>query len=246
VKIYLLSIDQRRFFFYADESEASGEEEDAESAGAEPAGLGGRLQARYEKLQAAWQQAESGVGLWTRRAWNWLHSWSHPDETMLLRLGAARHIDLHHPASRSVDEVRTLWRVYLAHRWWRHLLWMSVNTVVAPLMIPLALLPGPNVVGYWFLYRAIYHLLIVWGIWRARRGRIPLELYPIASLDAPIERDLGGKARHVALDGSAVQLDEHVAWSESEPAGLLQAGGPTPGAAPKAPADPGSEKPGGG
>ena len=65
------------------------------------------------------------------------------------------------------------------------------------------------------------HALIVWGIRRVRRNRVRIELHPLTSLDRPIERDEGGKARHAALDGEAAQLDEHVAWSETESADAI-------------------------
>ncbi len=217
MKIYLLSIDERRHFFYADESEASPEEGDGPGASAPPpAGLKGRLLDRYHRIKSAWEHSESRVARWTRRTWDWLHSWSHPDESMLVRLRSARRIDLHHPASRTGDEVRALWGDYLTHRWWRHLLWMALNTLIAPFAGLLAILPGPNVIGYWFAYRAIHHTMIVWGIRRVRKARIPVELHPRASLDRPIEVDEAGGAKHDAIDGEATHLDEHVAWTESE------------------------------
>ena len=87
------------------------------------------------------------------------------------------------------------------------------NGSIAPLPLMLWVLPGPNLIGYWFAYRAIHHLLVVWGIRRVRRDVIPTELYPSTALDALIERDGDGKATHAALDGAAELLDEHVAWT---------------------------------
>jgi hypothetical protein len=217
VKIYLLSIDKHRFFFYSDVSESSDDEDEGtDSSGPARPGLRGWLLDRFHRFQTAWQESQSGVARGTKRAWDWLHSWAHPDEVMLARLRRARRIELHHPASRPADEVRALWSGYLNHRWWRHLFWLSGNAVIAPFTVLFAILPGPNVIGYWFAYRAIHHLLIVWGIRRIRGGTIPLKLRAVTSLDRPIELDEGGKAKHVAIEGAAVALDEHVAWSESE------------------------------
>jgi hypothetical protein len=218
VKIYLLSIDNRRFFFYADESDASGEDCDgAGSSAATGTGRGRWIHGRLERLKAVWEHPESRVICWTHQVWDWLHSWAHPDESMLARLRSAHRIDLHHPAGRPAEQVRALWRAYLNHRWWRHLFWLGTNGLAAiPGMAILWVLPGPNVLGYWFAYRTVHHGLIVWGIRRVRRGRVPIELHPVGALDRPIERDPAGKARHDALDGSPALLDEHVAWSESE------------------------------
>src|SRR5262249_40718301 len=154
----------------ADESEAEREEGDGSGA-ASPvsSGLWDWLQDRYERLKSAWEHSEARIAVWTRRTWVWLHSWAHPDESMLVRLRSARRIELHHPASRTDAEVRALWRDYLNHRWWRHLLWLSLNSIIAPFTLLLVPLPGPNVIGYWFAYRAIHHALIVWGIRGVRR-----------------------------------------------------------------------------
>jgi hypothetical protein len=223
VKVYLLSIDNRRFFFYADTSEAASEDDDPLAPSVPPdTGFWGRLQDRYHKFKSAWEHSDSGIARWTRRTWDWLHTWSHPDESMLVRMWSAERIDLHHPASRPADQVRALWRDYLNHRWWRHLLWMSINGVIAPGTIPFAILPGPNVIGYWFAYRAIHHALIVWGIRRVRGGRIQVAFHSLDSLDRPIEVDDEGKAKHAALDGGAPELNEHVTWSESEPSVVIE------------------------
>jgi hypothetical protein len=230
VKIYLLSIDTRRFFFYADESEPPDDrQEGGDASGSWRGGWRGWLLDRWYRLQSACEHSESGAARWTRRAWNWLHSWAHPDETMLSRLRSARWIELHHPASRDADEVRGLWREYLDHRWWRHVLWMSANGIVAPpALATLWILPGPNLIGYWFAYRAVHHAMIVWGIRRVRRGQVAIKLYPLDSLDRPIEHDKQGKAKHDALDGPVPHLDEHVAWTESEPSVMVEPVHPPP------------------
>jgi Mitochondrial K+-H+ exchange-related len=230
VKIYLLSIDRRRFFFYADESEPPDDRRDGDDAsGPASGGWRGWLKDRGHRLQAAWEHSDAGAVRWTRKAWDWLHSWAHPDETMLGRLLSARRIELHHPASRDAAEVRTLWHEYLDHRWWRHVLWMSANGLIAPpALVTLWVLPGPNVIGYWFAYRAIHHAMIVWGIRRVRRGQVELELRPMPELDWPIEFGRDGKARHAALEGEAPHLEEHVAWTESEPSVMVDSEGPPP------------------
>ncbi len=147
-----------------------------------------------------------------KRLWNWLHSWTHPDEAMLARLWSARRVDLHYPATRPGNEVQTTWRDYLKTQQRRHLVWLTVNGAVSPFALALAPLPGPNLIGYWFAYRAIHHLLVVWGIRRVRYEKIPTELHPIAGLDVPIERDDEGRVGHPVLTGQAARLAEHVDW----------------------------------
>jgi hypothetical protein len=216
VKIYLLQIDQERYFFYSDDSESSHDESEGDDSSSPPRpGLRGWFRDRYSRFKSAWQDADSGALLWMRRAWDWLHSLTRPDEAMLARLRSARRIDLFHPATRPENDVAAAWRRYLNHQWRRHLFWMTINGVIAPFSALFAILPGPNLIGYWFAYRAIHHLLVVWGIRRVWRQEISTGLHPVAALDRPLEPDEAGKPRHSALAGAAVRLHEHVTWHNS-------------------------------
>lgn len=216
MKIYLLLIDHSRFFFYSDESGASDDRDDSEdSSSPRRSGVRGWLLARYDRFRSAWQHADSGALHWMRLSWDWLHSWTHPDEAMLARLWSARTVDLYHPASRRGDLVLAIWTDYLRKQWWRHLVWLIVNGVIAPISVLFAILPGPNLIGYWFAYRAIHHSLVVWGIRRVRRNKIQTELHPILALDLPVEMGKDGKHAHAALAGRATALDTHIAWHGS-------------------------------
>jgi hypothetical protein len=217
VKIYLLLIDHERFFFYWDPSDASSDWGEADDSTEPPrSGVRGWVQAKFHKFSSAWNQPHSLAMRWMRRAWDWLHTWGHPDEAMLARLWKARTIDLHHPAARPGDEVRELWQGYLGQQWRRHLVWLIFNGTIAPPAIAILwILPGPNLIGYWFAYRAIHHLLVVGGIRRVRRKVIATELHPVRELDTLIERDDFGKATHPAIGYGAALLEEHLAWHES-------------------------------
>jgi hypothetical protein len=212
VKVYLLFIDDEQSFFYADESEA--DESEAEGSAQTASGWRGWLEAKRHGFQKAWHRADSGVAGWARRAWDWLHSIMHPDESMLVRLRSTRRIDLHHPASHPGDSVADMWRGYLLQRWRRHVAWLSLNAIIAPgALVLLWPLPGPNLIGYWFAYRAIHHWLIVRGIGAVRKGRTPTHYHAQGNLDQPVELDEHGKARHEAIDGNGVRLDEYVSWT---------------------------------
>jgi hypothetical protein len=216
VKIYLLLIDHERSFFYANPSDPPSDwGESPDSIEPPRSGVRGWFHAEVLKFQSAWKHPRSSAVRWMRQAWDWLHSWIHPDEAMLAKLWRARTIDLHYPAARAGDEVRDLWQGYLGQQWRRHLVWLFFNGSIAPFAIAILwILPGPNLIGYWFAYRAIHHLLVVWGIRRVRRGLIPTELYPSTALDPPIECDDDAKATHAALGGATELLEEHVAWHQ--------------------------------
>jgi hypothetical protein len=218
VNVYLLLVDGERHFFYADETDWQNVERDEAADGAAAkAGFLTRLALRLRRAREAWRKADGGLALRSRRVWDWLHSKIHPDEAMLVRLRSARQIDLSYPASRTEDEIQGIWRDYLRRRLRSHIFWMIVNGLLAPILgVALWLIPGPNLVGYWFAYRAVHHALIVRGIWRVLKGTIPTVLHPFTSLDEPLRRDVNGHATHAALRECPAKLDTYVAWSGGE------------------------------
>jgi hypothetical protein len=212
VKVYLLLVNNEQFFFYSDESEP---DESPETDQAIPAtGIRGWLEVRWHRFQKAFHESEAGAALWARRTWDRLHSLTHPDESMLVRFGSTRQINLHYPVSRSREMVEKIWRDYLARRGRRHVICLTYNALLAgPALALLWPLPGPNVIGFWFAYRAIHHWLIVRGIRSVKIGWIPTHLHSEPALDLPVERDPDGKARHGLLDGDGRRLDDYLSWN---------------------------------
>jgi hypothetical protein len=51
------------------------------------------------------------------------------------------------------------------------------------------------------------------GIGAVRKGRTPTIYHAQEKLDQPVELDEKGKARHAAIDGNGVRLDEYVSWT---------------------------------
>jgi hypothetical protein len=212
VKVYLLLVNNEQFIFYSDESEP---DESPEEAQAQPrAGIRGWLEERWHRFQMAFHQSEAGAARSARRTWEWLHSLTHPEESMLVRFRSTRRICLHHPASRSKEAVEKIWRDYLASRGRRHLICLTYNALIAPAALALLWpLPGPNLIGYWFAYRAIHHWLIVRGIRSVKLGWVPTHLHPEPALDSPVERDPQGKARHAVIEGDGHRLDDYLNWN---------------------------------
>jgi len=220
VKVYLLLVSDKECFFYSDESEI---DESREEDPAPASGLRGWIQSRWHRFEKTFHEADAGVARWARRSWNWLHSLTHPDETMLARLRKTRRIELHHPASRKEDNVARNWQDYLARKWRRHVVFLSFNALIAPPALALLWpLPGPNLIGYWFAYRAVHHWLIVRGIGKVRKGSVPTHYHAEAALDQPVERDGEGKARHEAIEGDGHRLDDYLNRTSLSSAGTAQ------------------------
>jgi Mitochondrial K+-H+ exchange-related len=180
VKIFLLNLGDERCVFYSEGPEAVAE---SESAAAPRRGIRGWAERRYQSLQAVLTESEKGVGLRVRRIWEWLQKRIPPDEPMLRALRGVQAIVLHHALTYTEEETRSLWTVYLKSRQGRHMFWFIINALVSPLTLLLAPLPGPNVIGYWFIYRAVCHLLARLGARNARSEQVRAEFLSTKALD---------------------------------------------------------------
>jgi hypothetical protein len=89
---------------------------------------------------------------------------------------------------------RVLIRARRHHGWW-----LLINVVGVALTAVLVLLPGPNLIGYYFLFRAVGHFLSMRG---ARHALESISWRPIAE---PALSELGGLAR-VARDARAERV----------------------------------------
>lgn len=179
MKIYLLSLEGGRCVFYSEGPEAVAESETAEPR----AGVRGWVEGKYKNLQVILTESEKGVGLRMRRTWEWLQKRISPDEPVLRSLRGASSIELYYPLAFTEEETHTLWRDYLKGRQGRHTFWFVVNAIVSPLTLLLAPLPGPNLIGYWFVYRAVCHLLARLGASNARSEQVTTKFLSTGALD---------------------------------------------------------------
>lgn len=182
MKVLLLRLEEERRLFYSEGPETPSEDEEARNPPKE--GVRGWLEAKYRGLQTTITGAESGVGLHMRRAWEWLQRRTAPDEAMLRALRNAEAVHLYYPATMEGEEALDSWTDYLRSRVRRHTLWLILNALITPLTLLLAPIPGPNIIGYWFLYRAVCHLLALLGVRRAlSREKVETELFASGALE---------------------------------------------------------------
>ena len=74
---------------------------------------------------------------------------------------------LFHPEDLDAAAANTLLRRQLAHDFDRHRLWLTFDSLALVASALLILVPGPNVVGYYFAFRVVGHYLSLRG---ARQG----------------------------------------------------------------------------
>jgi hypothetical protein len=198
VKVFLLRLDsQRSFFYYEDDADAGGP-----PVLADRGGLRGFLERTYQRVHWSLRHPTGPLTTRIKRARDWLERRVHPDEPLLAALRLAPTIEIHHGSSLAGTDARALWCRYLDGRMRRHLLWLVFDGTLAPLTVLLAPLPGPNLIGYWFAYRAVRQLLILLGIRRASSGRVETMFHSDDDLDGP-----GGPGNDQWLARAATQYE---------------------------------------
>jgi Mitochondrial K+-H+ exchange-related len=98
----------------------------------------------------------------------------------------------------------------------KHRLWCIIDASLAILCAPVALLPGPNLAAYYFLFRAVGHFLAMRGArhglkraaWDARPSA------PLSTLRTALALDADARTARVAEVGAALGLDHLSAFVE--------------------------------
>jgi len=75
-----------------------------------------------------------------------------------------------HPQDLTFEQTQTLIRRTLQRDWERHRLWLAVDTLLMLGSAALILLPGPNIIGYYFAFRVVGHWLSIRGALQGLRA----------------------------------------------------------------------------
>lgn len=132
------------------------------------------------------------------------------DEAMLRKLRHATRLTIIHPVQLHEQQVKQVWTGFLTRRFRKSVWSLVIYLVLCPLSLLAMPVPGPNLLGYWFVYRAISHLLILLGLRRARRLTESMVLQPSHWLDDPIEQMDDTVVNRVAEEYHAPHLREFI------------------------------------
>jgi len=94
------------------------------------------------------------------------------EQRLLWQLRGQTAATLVHPDDLPSSQAHQLLRRSLQRDWERHRFWLVVDMLGGALSVVLILLPGPNLLGYYFLFRIVGHYLSLRG---ARRGLVTIE-----------------------------------------------------------------------
>lgn len=174
--VFLIPLGGDRYELYCEA--APDESEPEQGAGQTPGGLFARLKHRFSQVSAAAerhrnrrasQDEPEATGLLARakgRALAWIAD-AIAEQRLLWHLRHQTEVTLHFPDDMSETEAMRIARAALQRDADRHRWWLAIDGVLMLLSALLILVPGPNIIGYYFAFRVVGHFFS----WRgARQG----------------------------------------------------------------------------
>jgi hypothetical protein len=169
--VYVIPFPRDRYELFCERQ--SDEEAEAEAPAAQ-SGWWGRLTERFGvMLRAAEdreanpdQAAEDAQAGWLARLQGYLLSWVAErvaEQRLLWRLRGKAVVVTSHPDDVSFDVILPIAHAVLQKDYDRHLRWLIVDAVLLVISGILALVPGPNVLAYYFAFRVVGHWLSMRG-----------------------------------------------------------------------------------
>lgn len=165
--VFVIPIGRDRHELYC---EPSGDPEGA-AEGMPPTGVLGRLRHRFGVMLRAAEdrprreaapESRNWLGRIQDRVIRWVAQ-RITEQRLLWNLRRHTSAVAVHPPDLAFDQVLTLVRRTLQRDYERHRVWLVVDTLGLVLSGPLALVPGPNVLAYYFAFRVVGHWLSMRG-----------------------------------------------------------------------------------
>ena len=110
---------------------------------------------------------------WLGRLQDWILAWAAEriaEQRLLWNLRRETAVVAFYPQDLTFEQAHALIRRMLQRDWERHRLWLAVDGVLLIGSIALILLPGPNVIGYYFAFRVMGHWLSIRGAQQGLRS----------------------------------------------------------------------------
>ena len=166
--VYVIPTGRDRYELYCEPAVESDPHADAVPA----TGLLGRLRHRFSAtLRAAEERqhrppADAAGASLSRRVQDRVFGWIATriaEQRLLWNLRRHTAAVAVHPQDMAFDQVMVLVRRALQRDYERHRLWFAVDLIGLILSGPIALVPGPNVLAYYFAFRVVGHWLSMRG-----------------------------------------------------------------------------------
>src|SRR5688500_13530861 len=210
--VFVIPIGRDRYELYCEQPVESDFTEDAP-----PTGVLGKLRHRFAATLRAAEERRHRRDVvndepkgWLGRVQDRMMAWvveRIAEQRLLWNLRRQTAAVAAHPQDMTFDQVLTLIRRTLQRDYERHRLWLVLDTILLIASGALMLVPGPNIVAYYFAFRVVGHWLSMRGAnqglhhveWTSRPCPPLAELRDVAVLDAPVRsqrlHDIGARLR---------------------------------------------------
>ena len=164
--VYVIPVGRDRYELYCEPTADAEFEADGEP----PRGLVGRLwrqfsdtiRAAEDRQRAPPSEARSWLARWHERLLGWVvHRIA--EQRLLWTLRRHTAASAAHPPDMAFDQVMTLVHGTLRRDYERHRLWLAIDVVGLVVSGPVAIVPGPNLLAYFFVFRVVGHWLSMRG-----------------------------------------------------------------------------------
>ena len=216
--VYLVPVGPERYELYC---EVPDEPEEPEPE--RPSGFVRRMKARFsamlaeaerERRRTREEREAEDRGVLARmkaRFMRWVAE-SIAEQRLLWHLRRQDAACLHYPTDVEEPQAITILRRQLGRDFDRHRFWLIIDSLLFIASGLLVLVPGPNLVGYYFAFRMVGHFLSLRGArhgldgvqWASRQSA------PLADLRSAIHLDGEARERQVHVVAAALKL-EHLA-----------------------------------
>jgi hypothetical protein len=143
-------------------------------------GIFGRIRHRFavmlhqaEERQRSGAPASTAAATWLTRGQEYIMAWVAErvaEQRLLWNLRHESAVVAAHPQDLTFEQTLTLIRRTLQRDYERHRVWLVVDSLLLIASAALALLPGPNIVAYYFAFRVMGHWLSMRGASHGLRG----------------------------------------------------------------------------
>jgi len=151
------------------------------------------------------------IGRAKARTMRWMAE-SIAEQRLLWQLRGKDEVLLVYPDDVTEEEARQLLKRSLQRDWERHRFWLAVDSIGAVGSALLILVPGPNFIGYYFMFRIVGHYFSLRGARRALSvvTWTAVPSVPLAQLRTLLEQEPDTRAERVHEIAAALDL-EHLA-----------------------------------
>jgi hypothetical protein len=221
VDVYLVPVGAERYELYC---EVPDDDEDA-GGEAPPEGFFRRLVHRFRqmiaeaererRLAAAERPARGWFGRLRARAMRWVAE-SIAEQRLLWHLRKVANACLHYPDDLERDAAVILLRRQLGQDFDKHRFWLVVDSLGLVGSGVLMLVPGPNVLAYYFAFRVVGHFLSMRGARQALNAVAwqHLPSAPLTELRRLLGLDPGAREPRVHAVAESLRLEHLVSFFE--------------------------------